>query len=209
MVESVLANALDNLRLLVSQLVLTLDYPGIALVMVAVAPELVMPFAGFLAVTGEMTLLGVVVAGTVGSVVGSTLPYLLARWLGECRVRSFVRRHGRWLLLFERDLDRALRLFDRYDQRLVLFGRAVPAVRSLISLPAGLLRMPLFSFLFYTALGTALWNATLAYAGVLLGRNWWRVLEGLEVYESLVWLALGLMLLVFFTRRVRRLWASA
>ncbi|MDQ3459376.1 MAG: DedA family protein [Deinococcota bacterium] len=204
-----LANALDNLRLLVSQLVLTLDYPGIALVMVAVAPELVMPFAGFLAVTGEMTLLGVVVAGTVGSVVGSTLPYLLARWLGECRVRSFVRRHGRWLLLFERDLDRALRLFDRYDQHLVLFGRAVPAVRSLISLPAGLLRMPLFSFLFYTALGTALWNATLAYAGVLLGRNWWRVLEGLEVYESLVWLALGLMLLVFFTRRVRRLLASA
>lgn len=204
-----LASTLDSLRLLVSQLVLALDYPGIALLMVAVAPELVMPFVGFLAVTGDLTLLGVVVAGTIGSIVGSSLPYLLARWLGEERVRGFVRRHGRWLLLFERDLDRALRLFDRHDQRLVLFGRVVPAVRSLVSLPAGLLRMSLLRFLFYTALGTALWNGTLAYAGVLLGRNWWRVLDALEVYESLVWLALGLMLLVFFTRRVRQFLASA
>lgn len=209
MVGDVLAPAFDELRRLVSALILSLDYPGIALVMMAVAPELVMPFAGFLAATGDLTLVGVVTAGTIGAVAGSSVLYLLARWLGETRVRRFVRRYGHWLLLVERDLDRALRLFGRYDQPLVIFGRFVPALRSLISLPAGLVRMPFAVFVLYTALGTALWNGALAFAGVLLGRNWRRVLDLFEVYEALIWLALGLALFVFFTRRVRQLLASA
>jgi membrane protein DedA with SNARE-associated domain len=186
-----------------------LDYPGIALVMVLAPPELIMPFAGFLAATSELTFVGVIIAGTVGSMIGSSLLYLLARWLGEARMRRFLRRYGRWVLLFERDFDRALRLFDRYDNSLVFFGRFIPTVRSVVSLPAGLLPMAFGRFLLLTGLAAGIWNIALAYAGLALGRNWPRVLDLFEIYEALVWLALALVLLVFLTRRVRYLLASA
>ncbi len=178
-------------------------YGGIALVMVIAAPELVMPFAGFLVARGDLNFTGVMVAGVVGATVGQGGIYWAARAVGEARVRGFFWRRGSWLLVSERDLERTLNLFDRYENAVVLFGRAVPTVRSLISIPAGIRAMPLGRFLLFSALGTALWNALLLYAGMMVGRNWGALVELLGTYETIVLVLIGLAVAAFLFRRVR------
>ena len=178
-------------------------YAGIALVMVVFAPELVMPFAGFLVARGELGFAGVLVAGIVGAMLGQGLIYGLARRVGERRVREFIRRYGRYVFTSERDLDRTLNLFNRFDNALVFFGRAVPTVRSLISVPAGVRRMPLGRFFVLTALGTALWNALLLYAGMAAGRNWGQLVGLLETYETVILVLLGLAVAALLALRVR------
>ena len=112
-----------------------------------------MPLAGFASSEGRLSLWGVCLAGTVGSVVGQVPLYLLGRAWGEARFRGFIQRHGRWLLLDVDDVDRAGRWFDRHGMGAVLLCRLVPGVRSLISIPAGIRRMPLVPFLAFSALG--------------------------------------------------------
>ena len=178
-------------------------YAGIALVMVVFAPELVMPFAGFLVARGELGFAGVLVAGIVGAMLGQGLIYGLARRVGERRVREFIRRYGRYVFTSERDLDRTLNLFNRFDNALVFFGRAVPTVRSLISVPAGVRRMPLGRFFILTALGTTIWNAVLLYAGTAAGRNWRQLVGLLETYETVILVLLGLAVAALLALRVR------
>lgn len=178
-------------------------YGGIALVMVIAAPELVMPIAGFLVARGDLSFTGVMIAGVVGATVGQGGIYWAARAVGEVRVRGFFRRRGSWLLVSERDLERTLNLFDRYENAVVLFGRAVPTVRSLISIPAGIRAMPLGRFLLFSALGTALWNALLLYAGMMVGRNWGALVDLLSTYETVVLVLLGLFIAAFLFRRVK------
>lgn len=177
-------------------------YGGIALVMVIAAPELVMPFAGFLVVRGDLGFAGVMIAGVAGAMLGQGGIYWAARALGEARIRRFIGRR-RWLPVSERDLGRTLRLFDRYETSVVLLGRAVPTVRSLISVPAGLKPMPLARFLLLTATGTALWNAALLYAGMLVGRNWSLVVGVLETYQTIVLVLLALGFVALSLRQVR------
>lgn len=177
-------------------------YSGIALVMVIAAPELVMPFAGFLVARGDLSFTGVMVAGVVGATVGQGGIYWAARAVGEARVRSFFRRRGGWLLVSEGDLERTLNLFDRYENAVVLFGRVVPTVRSLISIPAGIRAMPLGRFLLFSALGTALWNALLLYAGMMVGRNWGALVDLLGTYETVVLVLLGLFIAALLFRRI-------
>ena len=141
-------------------------------------------------------------AGVVGAMLGQGGIYWAARALGERRIRRFIGRH-RWLLVSERDLERTLRLFDRYETWLVLLGRAVPTVRSLISVPAGIKPMPLTRFLLLTATGTALWNGALLYAGMLVGRNWSLVVGVLETYQTVILVLLALGLIALSLRRVK------
>lgn len=178
-------------------------YAGIALVMVVFAPELVMPFAGFLVARGELGFAGVLAAGVVGAMLGQGAIYGLARRVGERRVREFIRRYGRYVFTSERDLDRTLNLFNRFDNALVFFGRAVPTVRSLISVPAGVRRMPLGRFFVLTALGTTIWNALLLYAGTAAGRNWRQLVGLLETYETVILVLLGLAVAALLALRVR------
>ena len=177
-------------------------YGGIALVMIVAAPELVMPFAGFLVVRGDLSFAGVMLAGVAGAMLGQGGIYWAARTLGEARIRRFIGRR-RWLLVSERDFERTLRLFDRYETWVVLLGRAVPTVRSLISVPAGIKPMPLARFLLLTATGTALWNALLLYAGMLVGRNWSLVVGVLETYQTIILMLLALGFAALSLRRVR------
>ncbi len=178
-------------------------YGGIALVMIVAAPELVMPFAGFLVARGDLSFLGVLFAATTGALLSQWAFYAAARTVGERRVLAFARRYGRFLLLSERDVRRSLGLFARFGDPLVVFGRAVPTVRSLISIPAGLQKMPLLRFMLLTALGTALWNALLLYAGTLLGRNWRQVVGVLETYQTLILILLCLGAAALVVRRLK------
>ncbi len=149
-------------------------YFGIALLMLLenlfppIPSELIMPMAGFTAARGDLDLRLVVLAGAVGSTAGALFWYEVGRWIGKERLKRFAARHGRWLTLEPAGIDRAEEWFRRYAGGAVFFGRLVPAVRTLISVPAGVAEMPLGRFMAYSTLGTTMWSAFLAGAGYLL-----------------------------------------
>jgi membrane protein DedA with SNARE-associated domain len=131
--------------------------------------EIVLSMAGYLAAGGRVNLVLVLLAATAGSVAGAVALYGLGRTLGEQRLRRWL---DRIPLVDASDLDRADRWFERHAKSAVLFGRCVPVVRSLISVPAGAERMPLGQFLVFTALGSGVWNALFVVGGYLLGERW-------------------------------------
>ena len=133
--------------------------------------EVVLPLAGFFVGRGELSFVGVLAAATLGSVLGSIFLYELARYGG----RPFVLRYGSILRVQPEDLDRAARTRRRRGPVLVLVGRCIPGVRSLVSLPAGTLKMPRFQYIALTLVGSLAWNAALIGAGWILGEEWDRV----------------------------------
>ena len=159
-------------------LVETLGYVGLAIVVALenvfppIPSEAILPLAGFLVGQGRMTFIGAVVASTLGSVVGALVLYWLGYALGEDRVRRLIVKHGRWMLLDESDLDRSKGWFDHHGRAAVFLARLAPLARSLISVPAGVAKMPLWTFVIYTTAGSGLWNAALIAAGWALGANW-------------------------------------
>ncbi|MBO9532617.1 MAG: DedA family protein [Solirubrobacteraceae bacterium] len=130
--------------------------------------ELILPLAGFSVGRGDMVFVLAVLAATIGSVVGALILYGAARAGG----RPLIYRFGPKVRLSHKDLDRADAWFDRYGVWFVLFGRLIPGVRSLVSVPAGLSEMPLAWFVALTAIGSAVWNALLIGIGRALGENW-------------------------------------
>lgn len=162
--------------------------------------ELIMPFAGFHTVDGEMSFAGAVAAGSAGSLLGTLGWYWFGRRVGERRLRSFVERRGRWLAIDLEDVDKAQDWFHRHGALAVFFGRLVPAVRTLISVPAGLDRMPLWKFLLPSAAGTILWTAGLTYAGRLLEQNYTQVKTYVEIAS---WTFLGFAVAAYAWRQVR------
>lgn len=132
--------------------------------------ELIMPLAGYLATRGDMNILVVISAGTVGSLLGTLPWYYLGRRLGHHGVRQLAEKHGRWLTMSSSDVDAASDRFRQHGNWSVLLGRLIPTVRTLISVPAGVANMPLGRFLLFSSIGTLLWTAALALAGYLLGQ---------------------------------------
>ncbi|HYF63461.1 MAG TPA: DedA family protein [Herpetosiphonaceae bacterium] len=193
-----MAALMEQLQQWIEAIITTIGYGGIALVMFAenlfppIPSELVMPLAGFIVERGEMHVVGVLVAGTLGAVLGALALYYIGMWADAVIIRRFVRRYGRFFLISEQDMDRTLAFFDRHGQKMVFFGRLIPLVRSLISVPAGMNRMPLGRFLLWTTMGSLIWNGVLTYAGILLGANWEQVLGIVGRYETV---ALGLIAL--------------
>jgi membrane protein DedA with SNARE-associated domain len=133
--------------------------------------ELILPFVGFLVGRGEIGFLPALIASTAGSLSGALILYALGRWEG----RNLILRYGRYLRVKEADLDRAEGWFDKYDEWVVLFGRMVPGVRSVVSIPAGMLRTPFLRFVLLTTAGSAAWNTLLLGAGWYLGENWQQI----------------------------------
>ena len=130
--------------------------------------ELVMPLAGFNAARGDMSLILVIVAGSIGSLAGAALWYWIGRKFGMSRLKRLSERHGRWVGIAPEELDRAQGWFDRHGGTAVLIGRLIPTVRTLISVPAGINNMGLGKFLTYSAIGTVAWTALLALLGYWL-----------------------------------------
>jgi membrane protein DedA with SNARE-associated domain len=186
-----------------------MGYPGVVLFMFLenvfppIPSEVVMPLAGYIASQGRLALWGVIAAGMVGSVLGAIPLFYLGRWMGTERLRRWSARHGHWLLLSPRDLDRAERWFDRHARTTVFLGRLVPGVRSLVSIPAGMSEMALGPFLLLTAAGTALWSALLATAGHFLGERYESVSRWIGPVTYVVLGGLLLWYLVYAWRRHR------
>jgi membrane protein DedA with SNARE-associated domain len=181
--------------------VLALGYPGIVVLMAiesSVLPlpsELVMPPAGYLVSKGHMNAGLAVAAGTLGSILGALVNYLLAVVVGE----PVLRRYGKFVLVSERSLDRTEAFFRRHGEISTFIGRLLPVIRHLISIPAGMSRMALARFVTFTALGAGLWCGILTYLGWLIGRHGGEVERaiGSYVHRTLVWYVLpGAVLLV-------------
>jgi membrane protein DedA with SNARE-associated domain len=142
--------------------------------------ELIMPLAGFVAARGELNFIGVIAVGTAGSVVGALPWYYAGARLGQASMRRLAKRWGHWLTLSPEDVDKASAWFDRHGKAAVFFGRLMPAVRTLISVPAGIVRMPMPLFLLYSSLGSLIWTALLALAGFALESQYEKVAEYLD-----------------------------
>ena len=178
---------------------------GLAILLETVVPpipsEVVLPLAGFLAQTGRMSLPAAFLAATAGSLLGAALLYQLGSWLGPERSRRLL---DRLPLVESADVDKAFRAFERHGRTAVLIGRLVPVVRSFVSVPAGVVRMPWPQFLLYTALGSALWNGLLIGAGVALGTRYELVERYVGLLDGALVLAVAIALGMAVVRHVRR-----
>lgn len=187
----------------ITRAVETTGYLGVLLLMLAenvfppIPSELIMPMAGFTAAQGRLSLIGVVLAGTIGSILGALFWYMLGRWLGCERLKSWAGRHGRWFTITPGEIDRAAAWFRRHCGKAVLIGRLVPAIRTLISIPAGVAGMALLPFLLYSSLGTLVWTVLLAGAGYLLEDRYRQVAAYLNPVSNAI---LGLLVLAYLYR---------
>lgn len=170
-------------------------YAGIAGLMaiesacIPLPSEIIMPFSGYLVSTGRFSLLGAATAGALGCNIGSTVAYLVGAYGG----RAVVLRWGRYLLLSSAELDRLDRFFARYGSATVLLARLLPAVRTFISLPAGVARMPFLRFQIYTFVGSWPWCLALAYLGLKLGEQWNTNPQVQSFFHRFDWAVVGLL----------------
>ena len=180
-------------------------YVGIFLVMLAesifppIPSELIIPFAGFAAANGELNFFGVLLTATVGAVVGMLPWYFGGRVFGLARVRALSDRFGRVMTLNAEEIDTAVAIFHRFGPIIVLFGRLMPLIRTLISIPAGLARMKLPVFLLASTAGALIWNTILTSAGYLLHEHYDMVET---VLDPLSYIVLALVVLVYLYRVV-------
>lgn len=196
---------LADLAALATSAVESAGYPGVFVLMAMesmffpVPSEAVMPPAGILVAEGRFSFWLVVLASTLGSLVGSLASYEI----GRRGAAPFVRRWGKWFLLSPHHLDQAHAFFEKRGVAAVFLARFIPGVRHVSSIPAGAAKMPLLPFCVATVVGASAWNLTLLYAGITLGRNWERVLP----YFALVqWIAVGIAIVAaaWFVIRWRR-----
>jgi len=201
---------LDKITEVARDAVTTLGYPGIFAAMVAenlfppIPSEVVLPLAGFEVDAGNLHFLLVVLAATLGSLAGALILYAIGLYGG----RPAVYRWGKLLRVTPTDLDRAEAWFDRWGDWVVLVARVIPIARSVVSIPAGMMRMGLARFMVLTTLGSLAWNLVLVYAGKQLGANWEDVTDTVERYglplRVLVVLAVLAGVVWLLRRRSRR-----
>lgn len=201
---------LDQIRIIAEQVIQTMGYPGIFILMFIenlfppIPSEVVMPFAGFLVNKGEMSFVGIMISGTAGAIVGAIAIYYIGVKLGEERLRRWVDNNGKYLLLSQSELDSSLDTFNNHGKVMVLVGRLIPTIRSLISIPAGIEHMNLGIFLVFTLVGTTLWNLLLAGGGVYLGSNWERVLVWVDRYSYIIYAVLGGLLIYYIFKQYQK-----
>jgi membrane protein DedA with SNARE-associated domain len=185
----------------------TLGAPGAGLAVALenlfppIPSELILPLAGFTASQGDMSLVGAIVWTTLGSVAGALVLYAAGALLGRDRTRAIA---ARLPLVKLSDIDRTEAWFARHGVKAVFFGRMVPLFRSFISLPAGIERMPMTTFLAFTTLGSLIWNLIFVLAGYQLGENWRRVQDVVGVYQKVVVAAVLVAVAAFVAVRLRR-----
>ena len=200
---------LSNLAQWVQDVIESLGYLGVALLVIAenlfppIPSEIVLPFAGFVARRGDGSVVVMVLASTVGSVVGALVLYAIAAAIGPERIHAFVVRFGRWFGVKESDMVRAEQCCDRRSNAAVLVGRCVQLIRSLVSIPAGFRRMRFVPFVVLTAVGSAVWNVALIGAGAALGDQWDVVGDYVGILQWLVIVVIMAVVIRFAVQRIQ------
>jgi membrane protein DedA with SNARE-associated domain len=180
---------------LVISFISTTGYVGIFLLMIlesALIPipsEIIMPFSGFLVTSGKFHPIAVILAGSLGNLVGSVLTYYIGIKFG----RVFIIKYGKYIFFKENHLEFTDKLFKKYGDRISFVGRLLPLIRTYVSLPAGIGKTNLAKFVFYTFAGSVIWSTMLTYAGIQLGNNW----ENIDKYSIYLDIAAVFAIVVF------------
>ncbi|MFL0505417.1 DedA family protein [Ureibacillus sp. 179-F W5.1 NHS] len=162
--------------------------------------EVILTFGGFWTTQSDLSVFGVVVASTIGSVVGAIILYGIGALVGIKRIERFVDRWGKVLRLTSKDIHKANSWFEKYDVWTVFFCRFIPLIRSLISLPAGLAKMNFFTFLLLTTLGTLIWNLVLVNIGAAVGESWETIVHYMDIYSNIAYAVLAIIFIVVVVR---------
>lgn len=164
--------------------------------------EIILTFGGFMTTHTELTVIGVVLTATAGSILGAAILYKIGSLLNVKRLDSFIENYGGMIGLKAKDMHRAFSLFRRFKYYAVFLCRMVPIVRSLISIPAGMTKMKFGVFILLTAAGTLIWNLLLVSVGAMLGESWEKVLVFINVYHEITYIFLFLAVIAYVVYRI-------
>ena len=189
----------------ITSIITTMSYPGIFFLMIlesALIPipsEIIMPFSGFLASTGKLNYIGVVLAGSFGNLVGSILTYYLGINVG----RKVILKYGKYIFVKKEHLELTENLFNKYGDRVSFVGRLLPGIRTYVSLPAGIGKTKFTKFVIYTLAGSLIWNSMLTYVGMNLGSNW-KNIDKYSIYLDIAAVLAIVVFLIWFIYNTRR-----
>ncbi len=175
---------------------------AIEVIVVPIPSELVLLLTGFNVSEGRFLIEGAIAVTTLASVLGALFLYFVAKAIGEDRVFGLTRKFGKFVGLKESDIHKTLHWFTRYGKALVFFGRLIPIIRSLVSIPAGLTKMKLWVFILFTALGSGIWNSIWITTGFVLGENWSAAEEFSNVIDFVAYSAIAVFVLFLVGRAI-------
>jgi membrane protein DedA with SNARE-associated domain len=190
----------------VQDVVRLFGYPGVFLMitlestLIPIPSELVMPFAGYMASQGEFSLPVILLINSTAALLGSTVCY----WIGVKGGKPFLVKYGKYFLVRQHDIEKTEAFFARHGKKTILIGRFLPVIRHVISVPAGIARMPMRDFLLQTFLGSTIWGGTLIMLGYVVGSNWEAFSKSLAHVDHLIALILVLAVVAFGIRFVVR-----
>ncbi len=171
--------------------------------------EIILCFGGFMTTSTKLTIVGVIISATIGSVLGAIILYFIGKILNKERLIKIVSgKVGKILRLKEKDIEMADKWFDTKGAKTVFICRFIPIVRSLISIPAGMSEMPFPKFLVLTTLGTAIWNTVLTILGSIMGENWSKIVEIIDKYANITLIILIIVFAIgvtyFYYKRTKK-----
>ncbi len=192
-------------------LITKLSYGGIVLAMtiesacIPLPSEIIMPFSGFLVSNGTFDFWLVCLAGGVGCLIGSVAAYTLGYFGGENAVRNIIKKYGKYLFVYEYELDEAEMWFRKHGELITFTSRLLPVVRTFISLPAGISKMDFKKFAFYTFVGSFIWSAVLVYIGKIMGENWNTLGVYFHKFNLLIVLAVSVVLVWYIQHKLKKI----
>lgn len=191
------------------RLIESTNYFGIFILMtlesalLPIPSEVTMPFSGFLVAQGKLLFWPVVLTGTFANLVGSLIAYYIGFILEETVLLRLIRKYGKFILVSVEDYEHANIWVKKYGNKIILISRVLPAVRTFISLPAGVFKMDLKQFIAYTTIGCFIWSAILTYIGVVLGKNWSSIDVYFRQFQLVIVLLFVLLVAVYLERKLK------
>ncbi|MDE1726950.1 MAG: DedA family protein [Thaumarchaeota archaeon] len=194
---------LGNLTNFIIQTISNSGYMGIFLLMVAesalipIPSEVIMPFSGYLVSTGKFNVVFVIIAGSIGNLVGGLIAYFVGSYLG----RGFILKYGKYVLLKKSHLEFAESYFKKYGDRSTFISRLLPAIRTYVSLPAGVAKMNLKKFAVFTLVGSIIWSTALTYVGIALGEEWNSIRKYSNYFDAIVVIVIIIAIIVYWKKK--------
>jgi membrane protein DedA with SNARE-associated domain len=195
---------INSLANFVIQIISNTGYLGIFTLMLAesalipIPSEIIMPFSGYLASTGKLDPIFIIIAGSIGNLVGSLVAYIIGIRLG----REFVLRYGKYVLLKKSHLDWTESYFKKFGDRSTFISRLLPAIRTYISLPAGIAKMNLKKFVIYTFAGSVIWSTMLTYVGIALGEEWTKIRHYSDYIDAITIAGIIIVVTIIVKKRI-------
>ncbi|MEI7961864.1 MAG: DedA family protein [archaeon] len=191
---------------LVLPIIQNIGYFGVFLLMIAestllpIPSEAVLPFAGYLIAQGTMDFWITLIIATIGTIIGASISYFIGKFIGQAAIAKW----GKYIFIQEEELDNAKEWFKAHGEKTIFICRFIPAIRHVISLPAGAADMHFKKFVLYTTAGGAMWNAILLIVGMQLKQNWNTLIQYSTILDAIVIGAVIIVIIWFFSKQIRK-----